>query len=94
MLVEGCDTLHKGFAPRQQLSIYVNCRRSSTRVEWDNAGMLLVALVTLCVVLSLVLRRPLIIRAGALVLLSLMMMLILVCFWPAFRLVDWIRPAA
>jgi len=82
------------FAPRQQLSIYVNCRRGSTPVKWDNAGMLLVALIALSVVLSLVLRRHVIIRACALVLLSLMLMLILLCVGPAFRLVAWIRPAA
>jgi hypothetical protein len=56
--------------------------------------MLLVALIALSVVLSFVLRRHLLIRAGALVLLSLMMMLILLCVWPAFLLVDRIRPAA
>jgi len=82
------------FAPRRQLSIYVNCRRCSTPARWDNAGMLLVALIALSVVLSLVLRRHLIIRAGALVLLSLMLMLILLCVGPAFRLADWMRPAA
>ncbi|HYX73159.1 MAG TPA: hypothetical protein VE819_00560 [Steroidobacteraceae bacterium] len=57
--------------------------------------MLLVALIALGTALSFVLLRhlPLIIRASALVLLSLMMMFILLCFWPAFRLVDWIRRA-
>ena len=55
--------------------------------------MLLVALIAVSVVLSFVLRRHLIVRASALVLLSLMMMLMLLCFWPAFRLIDWIRPA-
>ena len=72
----------------------MNCRRGSTPAKWDNAGMLLVALIALSVVLSLVLRRHLIIRAGALVLLSLMLMLVLLFVGPAFRLVDWIRTAA
>jgi len=56
--------------------------------------MLLVALIAPSVVLSLALRRHPLIRAGALVLLSLMLMLILLCVGPAFRLVSWIRPAA
>jgi hypothetical protein len=92
--LRGCDTLHKGICAKQQLSIYVNCRRGRAPANWDNTGMLLVALIGLSVVVSLVLRRHLIIRAGALVLLSLMLMLVLLCVGPAFRLVDWIRPAA
>jgi hypothetical protein len=55
--------------------------------------MALVGQIALGIVLSFVLIRhlPLIVRAAALVLLALVMVFLLLCFWPAFRLVRWSR---
>ncbi len=59
--------------------------------EWDNTRMLLVAQIALGIVLSFLLLRylPLIIRAGALVLLALAVVFLWLCFWPVIGPVRW-----
>jgi hypothetical protein len=68
-------------------------RGAAALCKWDNTAMLLVAQITLGVGLSFLLLRhlPLCIRVSALLLLALVMMFLVLCVWPAFQLVRWMR---